>query len=164
MDKKIWAEAMGVADELEEALRPIGLTVRRLDGAETGDIPTVMVEREQGEGIVCNIMPARIQGVDMTFIQLYMTLTAPAPEDRRAELDRFVKGVNARFMLGNLLMFQGSVCMRYTLALDPAVPLEPDHTLITFTAFCQQAAVYAKLGREVSSGAMTVEAALAYRE
>lgn len=164
MEKNVWKQAMSVADELEEALRPVGLTVRRLDAAETGNIPTVMVERKQGEGIVCNIMPVQVKGVDMTFVQLYMTLTGPAPEDRRTELERFVKGVNERFMLGSLLVFQGSLCMRYTLVLDPVTPLDPDHTQVAFTAFCQQAAIYAELGQAVSAGAMTAEAALAHRD
>ncbi len=166
MDESIWEEAMDVADRLEEALRPIGLTVLRLDMAETGDIPTVIVKQEGGNapGVVCNIMPAQVKNVEMTFIQLYMTLTAPAPEDRRAELDRFVKGANERFMLGSLLMLQDGVCMRYTLALDPGTPLDPDHTQITFTAFYQQAAVFAKLAVAVSNGAMTAESALAYQE
>ncbi len=166
MDQEILKEAMDVADQLEGALRPIALTVLRLDTAETGGIPTVIVKQE-GENvpsIACNVMPVEIKGVGMTFIQLYMTLTAPAPEDRQAELERFVKGVNERFMLGSLLVFQGGVCMRYTLALDPDKPLDPDHTQTTFLAFYQQAAVYAKLAGAVSNGVMTAEAALAHRE
>jgi len=167
MDENILKEAMDVADQLEEALRPVGLTIARLDMAKTGEIPTVVIKREgkdDSPGIICNIMPTQMSGVAAVFIQLYMTLTAPAPKDRRAELDRFVKGVNERFMLGSLLTFQGSMCMRYTLALDPDEPLDPDHTQAAFTAFLQQAAVYARLGGAVGSGAMTAEAALAHRE
>lgn len=167
MDQNSLKEAAGVIDALEEALRPIGLTAKRLDAAETGNIPTVLLRRERADGspsVVCSVMPVRMGGVDTVFVQLYMTLTAPAPEDRRAELDRFVKGVNERFMLGSLLVFQGSLCMRYTMALDPGTPLNPEHTQAAVTAFLQQAAVYAGLGSAVGGGTMTAEAALTHRE
>ena len=167
MDENIWKAAMDVVDQLEEALRPVGLAVRRLNPEESEGIPTVEITRREqvdGIGMICSVVFAGFSGVDVTYIQLYMTLTALAPEDRREELERFVEGANKRFMLGSLLTFEGGLCMRYILALDPDVPLEPAHLQTAVTAFIHQAAVCAKLGRAVCGGKMTADAALAHRE
>lgn len=164
MDQNVWNAALTVMKELEGALAPVELEVHRLDPEKTGDIPTVEVSRPGGQNrIVCNIMPASMGGLETVFVQLYMTLTAPAPADRLEELERFVQGANQRFMLGSLLTFQGGLCMRYSLALDPAVPMEPAHIQTAFAVFFRQAVVYAGLGRAVCGGEMTAEAALAHR-
>lgn len=166
MDKDTLRLAMDAIEELEGALKPVGLRLRRLDLEQSGGYPTVLIEPEGegGENIVCNVLPVHMGGLDVMFIQFYLTLTGPAPEERRQALERLVKEANERFMLGSLLVFQGGLQMRYALALDPGVGLEAAHIQTAVAAFLHQGVVYGKLAGAVIGGTMTVEAALERRE
>lgn len=166
MDKDTLRLAMDAIEELEGALEPVGLRLRRLDLEQSGGYPTVLIGagKKDGEDIVCNVLPVHMGGLDVMFIQFYLTLTAPAPEERRQALERFVKEANERFMLGSLLVFRGGLQMRYALALDPAVGLEEAHVQTAVAAFLHQGAVYGKLAGAIIDGTMTVEAALEHRE
>lgn len=166
MDENTLQLAQDTIDELKAVLEPIGVTLRRLDDDESGGFPTVLLSApgHSEEDVVCSVLPVHMAGIDVTFIQLYLTLTPPVPPKRRAELDRFVKEANERFMLGSLLVFQGGLCIRYALALDPATGMEAAHIQTTFAAFLHHAAIYARLGAAIANGSMTAQSALAYRE
>ena len=163
MDQQSIDYSMRVFDEIEEAIRPIGLAMKRLDLAQTGGIPTGVIVAKKRNGnfweISCNVLPVNTGDISTTYIQLYVQLTDPAP-DRREEVSRYVRGCNEKFLLGTLLTFRDCVCMKYTLALDALYPLEEHHFQNTIFAFCQQAEQYAALGEPVCGGTMSAEDAL----
>lgn len=162
MDQVSLDYAVSVLEDIDEALRPIGMSLEKLDTAQTQGIPTGMI-RPDGEDpaweIACNVVPAHRENVSTTYVQLYLQLTRPCPR-RRAELERYAWCRNGQMLLGTLVVFQDCLCYKYTLALEPAVAIETSHFQATVFAFCQQAELFAHQGRSICEGALTVEEAL----
>lgn len=162
MDQTSLDYAMSVLEEIEGALKPIGMTVERLDTADTEGIPTGVI-RPEGENpvweIACTVVPTHRDNVSTTYVQLYLQLTPPCPE-RRSELERYAWCRNGQMLLGTLLVFQDCLCFKHVMALEPAVALEESHFQAAVFAFCQQAELLARQGRAVCQGMQTVEEAL----
>lgn len=166
MEKDTLELAQGVLEELEEALRPLEVELRRLDLEDSGGFPTVLVgipDRE-GEPIVCSVLPRTLGRMGVVFLQFYISLTPQASGEKLRELERFVQQSNRRFLLGTLLIQDGRLDQRCGVALDPAVEMDRAHIQTTAAAFSYQAAIYARLGNQILDGSLTVEQALEYRE
>lgn len=164
MDQNSIDYCMGVLDEVEAALKPIGMTLERAPLSETSGIPSGMIHIGEGKTagnweIICNVVPTHVDEVSTTFVQLYLQLTGPWTQ-RREELDPFIKGCNEKFMLGSLLAYEDCLCMKYTLALEPTIALENSHFQAAVFTFCKQAEVFTILGTGLRDGKLTIEQAL----
>lgn len=163
MDQASLDYAMSVLEEIDGALRPIGMTLEKLDMSRTEGVPTGVICPE-GENpaweIACNVVPTHRDNVSTTYVQLYLQLTPSCPE-RRTELERYAWCRNGQMLLGSLLVFQDCLCFKYTLALEPTVALEESHFQAAVFAFCQQAELFARQGQAICQGIQTVEEVLA---
>lgn len=166
MDRDTLKLTEDVLEELQRALTPLGVRLRRVDLKDSGGFPTVLagVPEKNAEQMVCTVLPDMVGGMGVVFLQFYQSLTPPAGPEQLEKLDRFVQAANRRFMLGTLLTRNGRMDLRYVLALDPAAEMDEDHIQTTAAVLFHQAAIYIKLGHEIISGGMTVEQALDYRE
>ena len=163
MDEQSLAYGMSVLDEIEGAIRPIGMSLRKLDPAETQGIPTGVIQPDGGEAgwrISCSVVPTHRDNVSTTFVQLYVQLTAPCPE-RREELERLARAGNRQFLMGTLVVSEDSRWMKYVAVLEPTIAMEESHMQAAVFAFCQQAEVLATRARAVCRVGMTAEEALA---
>ncbi|MGO5115165.1 hypothetical protein ACTQ33_09060 [Candidatus Avoscillospira sp. LCP25S3_F1] len=163
MDEQSLTYGMSVLEEIREALEPMGMTLEPLPAEETKGIPTGIIRMGDAPGgweISCNVLPTHRENLSTTFVQFYLPLT-PACPAQRAELERFAAACNSRFLLGTLLVFQDCLCMKYTMALEPAIVMEEAHLRTTVFAFCQQAEDIAPLGQAIGQGALTADEALA---
>lgn len=162
MDRNSIQYSMGVFDEIESAIKDIGMVLSRSELSQTKGIPTGVIgfpNGERGWQIICNVVPTHVNEVSTTFIQLYQRLTSPAPE-KRVELEQFIQGCNGQFILGCLLLFDDCVCMKYILALEPGKELGREHFQATLFAFCRQAENFIRRAKAICDGSMTVEQAL----
>lgn len=162
MDEQSLTYGMSVLEEIRDALEPMGMTLETMPAAETKGIPTGIIRMGDTPGfweISCSVLPTHRDQISTTFVQFYLPLT-PACPDQRAELERYAAACNSRFLLGTLLVFQDSLCMKYTLALEPTIVMEDAHLRATVFAFCQQAEDFARQGQAIVRGALTAEAAL----
>ena len=163
MDQASLDYGMGVLEEIDGALRPIGMTVKKLEPDQTEGIPTGSIRpagKESGWEITCSVVPTHRDDVSTTFVQFYLRLTVPCPE-RREELERFARDGNRQFLMGTLVVAEDSLWMKYVAVLEPAIAIEESHMQAAVFAFCQQAEVLAARGRAVCQDGMTAEEALA---
>lgn len=164
MDQRSLDYAAGVLEEIDKALRPIGMYLEQLDPAKVKGIPTGVI-RPQAENsaweISCSVVPTHRDNVSTTFIQMLIVLTGPCPEQRREALEEYVRCRNSRLLLGTLVVLEDRLCYKYTIALEPAAALEQSHFQAAAFAFCQQAELLSGLGQDVCQGMRTVEEALA---
>ena len=163
MDENSLTYSMGVLDELADALRPIAMTVEKLDPAQTGGIPTSLIRPEEGKGgweISCCVVPTHKDHVSTTFVQLSIPLTAPCPEHRE-ELEKFALGGNGQFLMGTLLVEGDALYMKYTIVLEPTIAMEESHVQAAVFAFCQQGEALAQRAQGICRGEMTAREALA---
>ncbi len=164
MDTQSLEYSKGLLDEIEAAIAPLELKLTRLEPEQTGGIPTGLIGALKGPDgsrweIACNVIPSHVDELSTAFVQLYLQLTAPAP-DRQGELADFVRGCNEQFIVGSLLLFSGCLCMKYTLTLDPEQPLPAEHFQSALVAFVRQAGAYARLGGEIAAGRLSAAEAL----
>lgn len=151
MDQASLDYGMGMLDELEEILRPIGMSMEKLNPEQTQGIPTGVIrlgDDRTGWEIACNVVPTHREDVSTTFVQLYLQLTPPCP-DGRSELQEYARGLNEQFLMGTVLVFQDCLCMKYVLALEPAAAIEETHIQAAVFAFCQQADRVARQGQAI---------------
>ena len=166
MDQESLEYGMEVLDEMGEALKPISMTVEKLDPAETGGLPTGLIRpqgTENGWTVICTVVPTHHGEVSTTFVQLSVPLTAPCPE-RQQELERYGEECNRQFQMGTLTVFQASLHMKYTIVLEPTVAMEEAHIQAAVFAFCQQAETLAHWAQGICQGTMTVEEAMTARD
>lgn len=163
MDQTSLDYAMSVLEEIDGALKPIGMTLEKLDTAQTEGIPTGVI-RPEGDPpaweITCNVVPTHRDSVSTTYVQLYLQLTAPCPE-RRSELERYAWSRNSQMLLGTLVVFRDCLCYKHVMVLEPAAALEESHFQAAVFAFCQQGEELARQGQAICQGAQTVDEALA---
>ena len=165
MDQESLDYGMGVLDEIDGAVRPIGMELVKQDPDRTGGIPCGEI-RFAGGGpfaITCRVVPTHRDGVSTTFVQLELQLTSPTPE-HRADLERYAQGSNAQFQMGTLVVAGDALWMKYVAVLEPAIALEEAHMQAAVFAFCQQAEVLARRGQAICRGELTVEDALAGKD
>lgn len=162
MDENSLAYGMDVLDEMGKALRPIGLTVEKLDPANAGGIPTGLIRAEGRTDwvVICSVVPTHQGNVSTTFVQLMIPLTGPCPE-RQAELDAFARRGNEQFLMGTLLATGDGLLMKYLIVLEPTIAMEESHVQAAVFAFFQQAETLARQAEAVCRGEITAEAAFA---
>lgn len=162
MDKDSLMYGMDVLDEINGALEPIGLTVRKLDAEETQGLPVGLIV-PTGENpsfsITCHVLPTHKDQVSTTFVQLFLPLTEPCPE-KLEEMEKFAKECNSRFLLGTLFVYQDCLSMKYVTALEPTIALEGAHFQAAVFAFLQQAEEIGKKAQALCRGEITLEQVL----
>ena len=154
MDENSLEYGLNLLDDIAQALKPIGMTLNKLDPKTTGDIPTATIQLGDGSAgweVVCNVLPTHRDEVSTTFVQFYIQLTTPCPE-RRAELERFAADCNSMFSLGTLLVSQDCLCMKYAMAFEPSIAIEDSHLQASVFAFCMQAEDFARRGQAICQG------------
>lgn len=162
MDQVSLDYAESVLEEIDGAVRPIGMNLEKLDTARTQGIPTGIIRPEGGKPaweITCNVAPTHRDNISTTFVQLCIQLTAPCPE-RREELERYAQRCNRQMLLGTLVMLQDCLCYKHTMALEPSAALEESHFQAAVFAFCQQAEQLSRQGQSVAQGVRTVDEVL----
>ena len=163
MDQASLDYAMSVLEEIGGAVRPIGMTLEKLNTARTEGVPTGVI-RPEGDSpaweVTCNVVPTHRDSVSTTYVQLCLQLTAPCPE-RRSELERYAWSRNSQMLLGTLLVFRDCLCYKHVMALEPTAALEASHFQAAVFAFCQQGEVLAQQGQAICQGLRTVDEVLA---
>lgn len=147
--------------EIDEVCQRMEYSTQALDLDET-EIPTILISiaknaNDEDIFISCNLIPLQIYGVSALFLQLYMCVSNEIPENKIDEVEEFIKMQNERFMIGNALEFANSVCVKYSLYLDPNEPIDKDLLERSIDIFVYQANVIAQKVADLVDGKVTLE-------
>lgn len=126
------------------------------------EIPTILISTEKNYKdnnitVSCNLMPMYLGGIDVLFLQYYTCLNEEIDQSRRKDVEEFIKRQNESFMIGNVLEFMDSVCMKHVLYLDPEEPFDEVLFARTLDIFTFQANALTKKLDDVISGEATVD-------
>lgn len=150
-------------DEIEEAVKPLGMILKRLELDDTEEVPTGILtlpdSERSGWMVYCNVGLSRIDMLSTGLVHIFKQLAAVEPE-KLPELEAFVKGGNERFILGGLSLVEDGLVLRYLMALEPYMALPKEHFQATVYTFIQQSDNLIRRIQGIYDGTMTVEQAL----
>lgn len=108
-------------EEIKEICKEYNYESEILD-LEKFKIPTLTITIDKSENaddiiLTCNLLPLVIEEYSTLFMQFYMCISDTVSEDKIDLINQFIKEQNERFMIGNILNFENSVCIKYSLYL-----------------------------------------------
>ena len=100
----------------------LGYPAEILDVEQT-EIPTLFISVEKNQSndnvvLECNLVPTELYNMPVMFLQLYMRISNLIPAEKEKLIDEFISQQNGTFLFGNLLKYQNTVCLKYSLRLD----------------------------------------------
>ena len=150
-------ELQTICDELEYETEAL-----EIDDTEIPTVNIFVAENDQGNQVTvtCNLIPMTLSDIPVLFLQFYMCVSAPIPEEKKEILNEFIRLQNERFMIGNILIFSDSVCLKYSLYLDIDKNIDPDLFARSLDVFIYEANTIAKKSMDLIDGTMTLDQAL----
>ena len=164
MDEESIQYSNRIFDAIENAARSLGMDLTRQDPAETR-VPSGILSLTNSAGnrvleTSCLVIPTHVDEISTLFIQLAIPVADFNPEQETL-MEQFASHANRQFLLGTLLTLDGSLYLKYVMALEPDEEEFPEtHFQSALFAFCRHADAFARLSHSVLSGEMTVDQAL----
>lgn len=129
---------------------------------EKTEVPTINIsiaKNQLGEDIcvVCNLLPMELYDTPVLFLQFYIILSNPIPDEKKQLIDQFIVNYNEGFLIGNLFECEDRVCLKYSLYLDIESDIDEELFSRTLDIFTVEAHVLSTKILKLVNGEMSLE-------
>lgn len=164
MEKNVVEYINGKMNEITEICKEFDYDTEILD-LEKYKIPTmsILIDKDvKGSDVIvtCNVIPIVIENYSTLFVQFYMCISDIVPDDKVNLINEFIKQQNERFMIGNLLNFENSVCVKYSLYFSASEKIDKDTFARSLDIFIYQANIMVIKIYDLINGNISIDEAL----